>query len=211
MSGIQPPRSQAVTDVDRDARDWPFIFETALERALAADAEWRAGTEWGEPRGGHPEGAVKWHIAEVLANLDRLDLPPHDRSRLRIAALVHDTFKARVDRSAPRMPPNEHGFQAARWLAARVTDPELEALVELHDEGFRAWSAHLAGREDEAQSRVTNVRRRLGDGIALFVTFYWADNRSGDKDPRQLDWFVEQLTLAGGDDPREHLSGGASD
>ena len=32
--------------------------ETELERRLLADPELRAGLAWGEPRWGHPEGAV---------------------------------------------------------------------------------------------------------------------------------------------------------
>ena len=41
----------------------PFELETALERRIAAEPEWREGVEWGQPRPGHPEGAVKHHVA----------------------------------------------------------------------------------------------------------------------------------------------------
>lgn len=177
--------------------DLPFRLETSLERRLAADAEWQTGIAWGEPRDGHPEGAVQWHVAEVLQNLDRLSLPAEDRARLRIAALVHDTFKFRVDRTAPRVPPNEHGAIASAWLARYVEDPHLYALVELHDDGFRAWGAALEGREAESADRVDRIVEGLGEEIELFVAFYWADNRSGDKSPEQLDWFVEQLCKRG--------------
>ena len=175
----------------------PFALETELERRLAADPRWRRGVEWGFPRRGHPEGKVKLHVAEVLVNLDRLGLAPAERASLRIAALAHDSFKREVRWWRPKVPPNEHGFIAARWLAGFVDDGRLLALVELHDEGFRAWRDHRNGRADEATPRIDAVVARLGDDLRLFVAFYWADNRSGDKDPAQVDWFMERLVERG--------------
>ena len=171
----------------------PFTLETDLERRIAGDPDWRAGVEWGSPRSGHPEGAVKRHVAEVLANLDALGLAPEPRRRLRVAALVHDAWKRAVNRSRERVPPNEHGFLAARWLERVVDDERLVTLVELHDEGYRAWRAQQAGRDGEAWHRVAEVARRMGDELALFVAFYWADNRSGEKAPGQVAWFVARL------------------
>jgi hypothetical protein len=142
---------------------------------------------------------VKWHIAEVLANLDRLDLDPSVRARLRVAALVHDTWKAAVDRSKARVPPNEHGYLAARWLEARMDDPTLVTLVELHDEGYRAWRAHGAGREEQGRLRIVEVAHRMASSLAMFVAFYWADNRTGTKSPEQVGWFVERLRADGHD------------
>jgi hypothetical protein len=140
---------------------------------------------------------VKVHVAEVLSNLDRLGLAPEPRARLRIAALAHDAFKREVRWWWRRQPPNEHGWIAARWLAGYVDDRLLLALVELHDSAFRAWQGHRAGHAVQARGRIDEVVRRLGGGIGLFVAFYWADNRSGDKEPGQVDWFVAQLAARG--------------
>ncbi len=182
--------------------DLPFALETALEEQIATDTEWRTGIEWGEARSGHPEGAVKWHVAEVLAALDSLAITPADRARLRLAALVHDTFKVQVDRAAPRLPPNEHGSLAAQFLearlrSARLPDARLVSLVELHDEGYRAWVASLEGREGESWDRVSRIVDRMDGEIELFVAFYWADNSSGDKTQDQLPWFVDRLVERG--------------
>ncbi len=49
----------------------PFELETDLEKQIAADPEWQEGIDWGKPRTGHLEGPVKYHIADVLANIDR--------------------------------------------------------------------------------------------------------------------------------------------
>lgn len=123
----------------------------------------------------------------------KLDLDPDSRRRLRVAALVHDTWKQAVDRSIDRVPPNEHGWLAARWLERIVDDERLVSLVELHDEGYRAWRAHQAGRGDQATARISEVARRLGADLTLFVAFYWADNRTGTKTPEQVSWFAQRL------------------
>lgn len=184
---VEPPTKGTMDD------SLPFHIEGDLERRIAADPDWQAGVEWGAPRSGHPEGAVKRHIAEVLANLDRLDLEADSRRRLRVAALVHDTWKQAVDRSMERVPPNEHGFLAARWLERIVDDERLVTLVELHDEGYRAWRAHREGRDYQAWVRIAEVARRMGDDLALFLAFYWADNRTGTKTLEQVAWFSDRL------------------
>jgi hypothetical protein len=76
----------------------PLVPETPLEERIVSDARWIAGASWGRPRPGHPEGQVRLHIAEVLANLDREGLDEEARSRLRVVALVHDTFRHRSTR-----------------------------------------------------------------------------------------------------------------
>ena len=48
----------------------PFTIETELEARICADAAWKKGAVWGNPRPGHSEGIVMYHIAEVLANVE---------------------------------------------------------------------------------------------------------------------------------------------
>src|SRR5919197_3137901 len=104
----------------------PFDLETELERRIAAEPEWLEGIEWGDPRSGHPEGAVKYHIADVLENVDVEAASPDDRRRLRLAALVHDAFKYQApERSAPVGSEEHHGSLAARFLERFVEDEEL--------------------------------------------------------------------------------------
>jgi hypothetical protein len=73
------------------------------------------------------------------------------------------------------------------------------ALVELHDEGFRAWRAHERGRDEQAWARVEEIARQMGDDLKLFVAYAWADGRTGSKDGRSLPWLVERLREAGFD------------
>nr|MDQ3823119.1 hypothetical protein [Actinomycetota bacterium] len=130
--GIANPRAGKIRGVQL-----PFALETDVERRIAADPEWREGIEWGTPRRGHPEGAVKHHVADVLANVEREATSPEERRRLRLAALVHDTFKYRVgERAAPVASDAHHGAHAAQFLARFVDDEELVRVVRWHDEAY---------------------------------------------------------------------------
>ena len=182
-------------DYDKDpgkvpAVDLPFELETETERRIAADPEWQQGADWGTPRRGHPEGTVKQHIADVLANVEREAETPDERRRLRLAALVHDTFKFRApEGSAPVGSPGHHGTHAAKFLARFVDDPELVGIVRWHDEAFAAALAHRHGRKRRAEERVKALVRRLGPALPLYAKFFRADNATGDKDRRSVEWF----------------------
>ena len=146
----------------------PFELETELERRIAAEPEWREGVEWGEARRGHPEGAVKHHIADVLANLDREAISPDDRRRLRLAALVHDTFKFRAPEASARVgSEGHHGSHAARFLARFVDDEELLEIVRWHDEAFAAWLGFKRGERRRAEDRARALIQRLGPALPL--------------------------------------------
>ena len=81
----------------------PFTLETPLERSIAADPEWQAGVVWGVPRAGHLEGPVMYHIADVLTNIDHACPSVTERRMLRLIALLHDTFKYKVEERNPRI------------------------------------------------------------------------------------------------------------
>ena len=75
--------------------------ETDPEHKLIHDPEFREGLFWGQPRYGHPEGKVIFHIAEVLKNIDKLDIDKCTRRQLREVAFLHDTFKHIEDMNRP--------------------------------------------------------------------------------------------------------------
>ena len=162
--------------------------ETALERAIVADPEWRRGADWGKRMEGHPEDRVADHIAEVLGNIDAAGHDAATRARLRVIALVHDTFKADVRWWHPAR--NDHA-RLARAFAERHTDDAGVLLVtELHDEGYRTWRrAHRTGRWGRAERRARELRERLGEHLPLFLAFYRADNATGTKSDDDLRWF----------------------
>ncbi len=165
--------------------------ETPLEEAICADPAWRAGVEWGEPRSGHPEGAVIAHVADVLANVDRVAEGPADRERLRIAAIVHDAFKSDVDRSLPKTGENHHGMRARRFAERYVADADLLDVIELHDDAYLAWRhGHRTGDWLGAEGRARALLDRLGDRYAFYMRFYRADNETGDKTDEHRHWIA---------------------
>ena len=178
--------------------DLPFELETEVERAIASDPEWREGVEWGEARLGHPEGAVKNHIAHVPANVEREATSADERRRLRLAALVHDTFKYRAPEGSARVGSDgHHGTLAARFLERFVDDPELVEGVRWHDEAFAAWLAmERRGDRRRAEKRGRELVARLGDALPLFLRFFRADNATEGKSPVSILWFESLIREA---------------
>lgn len=160
--------------------------ETELERRIVSDPDWREGAAWGKPRPGHPEGAVSAHIAEVLANVDRYARSERERRRLRLVALIHDTFKHRVHYHLPRVLGNDHAVLARRFAERHLDDEGVLDVIELHDEAYRAWR-----RGDER--RALRLAERLGPELDLFRVFYRCDNETGDKRRDDIEWFEALL------------------
>ena len=171
----------------------PFNPESDVERAICSDPIWREGAEWGKPRPGHPEGAVKHHIGEVLANVDRYARNPKQRARLRVIALTHDTFKHLVDTKQPRTGENHHGMVARRFTERFVMDDDgMLDIIELHDEAF---NSHAIGVRDgswpKAEARAQRLLERLGPELDDYLMFFRCDNATGSKSPASLVWFDE--------------------
>ena len=140
------------------------------------------------PRPGHPEGQVVFHIRDVLNNVDRFIGQGGDRPRLRLIALVHDTFKYQVDRSSPRTVRKSHGYWACKFGERYLIDPATLQVIELHDEAYRA-SRHKD--REVAERRAEALIESLGDNLGLFLRFYLCDSRTGDKSMGHYVWFKQ--------------------
>ncbi len=174
--------------------------ETDLERRICADPAWVAGSLWGAPRSGHPEGTVALHVRDVLANVDRI-APPRDpdRERLRLIAIVHDSFKGDVDRSRPKTGENQHG-RRARGFAERYTDDSAVLdVIELHDDAYLAWrDGDRSGDWQTAVGQARELLDRLGPNLPLYMRFYQADNEVEGKDTEHRVWFAALARDRGG-------------
>ena len=168
-----------------------LALESDLERTIVADPEWQEGAAWGKPRSGHPEGMVLAHVLDVLANVDRVALDAGDRGRLRLIALIHDTFKHRVNRLRPRTGDNHHATIARRFAERHVDDPAVLDVIELHDEAHNAWTMgrRKPRRAGAARARAERLVTRLGPNLDLFLRFYRADNATAGKTPGGVEWF----------------------
>jgi hypothetical protein len=173
--------------------------ESALERELVNLPEFAEGLLWGEPRFGHPEGKVVFHVREVLDNIDRVSgLTSADRLRLRTAALVHDTFKYAEDRSRPRNWSRHHAFLARQFVSRYTDDPALLELVETHDDAFYAWlgsrSRIAVQMGNHPVKTLEGLLKRVDGFLQLYYTFFKCDTLTGDKTLAPLRWFESEVS-----------------
>ena len=170
--------------------------ETDLERFLIGLPEIQAGLLWGEPRYGHPEGKVVYHIAEIYKNIDRLTPPLSIKAReqIRIITLLHDTFKYLEDKSYPR-DWSKHHAKLARLFAEKYISSKTELeIIELHDEAYYCWRLEVL--EDEPEQAVLRFRQlleRLKGRLQLFYIFFKCDTATGDKTQAPVKWFEKKV------------------
>lgn len=168
----------------------PFKVFDETERAVVNSPAWRMGVMYGDPRPGHPEGAVLNHVNEVLVNVEKLYGHHTLIRKLRLIALVHDAFKFQVDSRLPRCGENHHGWYARRFAEQYTSDDEVLDVIELHDEAFNAWQNGVRdARWDKAERRVRLLIARLGAALPLYLAFFKCDNTTGSKEPAPLSWF----------------------
>lgn len=166
--------------------------ETELEKRIVADPDFIEGALYGKPRAGHPEGQVVYHIHEVLDNVEKYSTPDN-RSDLRLIAIIHDTFKNKVDHTKPKVGMNHHAMIARRFAQKFVQIPEYVLdIIELHDEAYNAWQQ--GGRKGDwykANTRAKSLLSKLQteERINLYLAFYKCDNLTGDKEQENFIWF----------------------
>jgi hypothetical protein len=174
--------------------------ETDLERFFIALPEIQAGLLWGEPRYGHPEGKVLYHIVEIYKNIDQI-LPPismKEREKLRIITLLHDTFKYKEDKSYPRDWSKHHAKLARLFAEQYLTSKTELELIELHDEAYYCWRLDVLEDEPEQSTiQLNQLLDRLKGRLQLFYIFFKCDTATGDKTQAPVKWFekkVEDIT-----------------
>jgi hypothetical protein len=166
--------------------------ENGIETAIVNDAVFIEGCSYGKPRSGHPEGEVIYHIQEVLANIDKYYSDDEDRKFLRVIALVHDTFKHKVDRNKPKVGENHHGRIAMKFAENYTTRDEVLLVIERHDDAYNAWSkGGRHGDWHQAQRKANQlIQGLITEGcLDLYVKFYECDNKTGDKTQECFEWF----------------------
>lgn len=170
-------------------------LETAEERQFIDNPAFVEGLAWGVPRFGHPEGEVYKHVREVMDNIDKLVITPLARSRLRIIALAHDTFKNIEDKSYPRDWSKHHGVYARRFLERYTNDPAVLDITELHDEAYYAWRHQYLYHEPQAgQERLQRLLDAIGPHRQLYYLFFKCDTQTGDKNQAPLKWFEKEIS-----------------
>ncbi len=174
-----------------------LIPETKTEKALLKNPEFVEGLHWGEPRFGHPEGKVIFHIKEVFNNIDKCALNPAEREKLRLIALVHDTFKYKeVKGSEPRNWKKHHAALAGEFVQQWTDDEQVIKITKLHDEAYYSWR-HDSIHKDVAASknRLNRLLTEVKDCQQLYYLFFICDTYTGDKNPTPVKWFEKKVPL----------------
>lgn len=168
--------------------------ETPLEKSILKDKPFRRGLLWGVPRYGHPEGEVYKHIRDVFDNIDRLTIDQQSRERLRLVALVHDSFKHKENKRRPRDWSQHHGVLARDFLSNFTDDEVALKITEIHDEAYYVWRLKvLYKREAEGRQRLIKLLEQLGEHRQLFYLFFKCDTCTGDKIQSPLKWFENNI------------------
>ena len=172
-----------------------FAPETELERAVSVDPVLQEGLAWGEPRRGHPEGAVGAHVADLLQTIERWGETGKRREELRFLALVHDALKYRVSNWRPKTGENHHAMRARRFAERYVDDERLLATIEHHDRPYSIWRRlRRRGRPDE--HAVSELLDQIPD-VDLFLRFLELDASTEGKNHEPIRWFKAELAQRG--------------
>lgn len=182
---IAQQRSKMINDIIKP--------ENELESALISDPLFVQGASWGVPRRGHPEGQVIYHIEEVLSNVDKYS-ESNTREKLRLIAIIHDTFKFKVDSTRSRSGENHHAMIARRFAENYITDAHVLDVIELHDEAYNSWVKGMNSDWKKAELRVQALIDRLGDALPLYRVFYRCDNETGNKRQDNYAWFENYIS-----------------
>lgn len=187
---------------------WPFVPEiktpinyvdalkpeTALEMRLLQDPTFTEGLNWGVPRYGHPEGEIYKHIQEVLENINLLGIQGEDRTRLRLVAFAHDSFKHKEARGIPRDWSKHHSVLARQFLEPFTDDQTVLDIIELHDEAYYAWRMEFLHRKAvPGRIRLNALLERVENFLQLYYLFFKCDTRTGDKNQAPLLWFEREI------------------
>jgi hypothetical protein len=134
---------------------------------------------------------VGTHVADLLRQIDETERDRDRRSALRFIALVHDSFKYRVDNWRPRTGENHHAMRARRFAERYTGDERLLTTIELHDRPYHLWKRlHRTGQLQ--QDRLERMLARIPDH-ELFLRFIEIDGSSEAKNPEPIKWFGDLL------------------
>ena len=160
---------------------------------ILVDPRYLKNVEYGKPRPGHPEGKVKFHIAELEANLEKLAAHISEEQfwKLKFLIHVHDTFKADAVPDSAIESPQSHASLARKFASEFTEEADLLAMIQFHDVNFALWKQFAA-------TGSYNVERfsKLLDAIMdwdLFLLFLILDGCTQGKDPDKIRWFVAEV------------------
>lgn len=158
------------------------------------DPRYQRNIEYGEPRSGHPEGKIRFHIAELEENLQELaaqGITKEEYWKLKFLIHVHDTFKAESVPDSPILSPDSHASLARKFASEFIDDDDLLNMLQLHDVNYALWKQFVTtGSYDlnSFQSLLNSVR-----DWNLFMMFLIIDGSTEGKERSKLIWFLREV------------------
>ena len=167
-----------------------------LEKIIA-NPRYQKNIEYGEPRSGHPEGKVKYHIAELEENLEKLasrvpgGISEEQYWKLKFLIHVHDTLKAEAISDVPILSPNSHASLARKFASEFIADQDLLNMIQFHDVNYALWlQFEDTGSYDV--SRFHSLLETIQDWD-LFLMFLIIDGSTRGKERSKLVWFIQEV------------------
>ena len=160
---------------------------------IVSDPRYLKNIEYGEPRSGHPEGKVKYHITELEEILERFAqrISEEQYWKLKFLIHVHDAFKANAIPNSRIENPNSHASLARKFASEFTDDADLLNMLQFHDVNFALWKEYAATGSYDLE-RLSRLLETIVDWD-LFLIFLIIDGSSIGKDPEKLRWFVAEV------------------
>lgn len=160
------------------------------------DPRYLRNIEFGEPRSGHPEGMVKFHIRDLENNLELLWRQGRVRDRnaywkLKFLIHVHDALKAEAKAYTSPHHPKNHAYIARQYASQFTDDEDLLNMIQFHDENYKLWRDYTqTGRYDGKRFRRLLTTIQDWD---LFLIFLIIDGCTAGKEYAKLSWFIGEV------------------
>jgi hypothetical protein len=168
-----------------------------LTEQVMADARYQKNIEfeYDRPQAGHPEGKVKYHIAELEANLEQLKrrlTNEEDYWKLKFLIHVHDTFKAEAStEGVPADDPRSHESLARAFASEFTNDIDLLNIIQYHDENYTLWKRFKSTGQYDSEW-LQYLLNTIHDWD-LFLIFTIIDGHTTGKDIEKLAWFIGEV------------------
>lgn len=157
------------------------------------DPRYLQNIEYGEPRSGHPEGKVKYHILDLEGNLERLAprISEEQYWKLKFVIHVHDSFKAEAEQDVSVLHPRNHATLAREYASQFTGDADLLNIIQYHDENYALWLQY----EERGAYDAARFQRLLNtiQDWDLFLTFIVIDGCTKGKELSKLSWFINEV------------------
>ena len=162
--------------------------------SVKADPRYQKNIEYEPADEAHPEGKIKFHIADLESNLEILakrGISENDYWKLKFLIHVHDLFKAEAKRGLPPTHPQNHAYIARKFASEFTDDTDLLNMVQFHDENYKLWRGYAKTGELD-QKRFQTLLDTI-QNWNLFLIFIIIDGCTAGKDPDKIRWFIDEV------------------